>query len=1029
MRSNCFRHILCSFAVVLCLASIAGAQTGATGSVEGLVTDSSGGVLPGVMVTVRNMDTNVTREVVTEDSGRYRASALQPGRYEVAATLSGFQARPASNVEVQVGQTAAIDLRMQPAGLAENVTVTAETPVVDTRRTDVSNVVGQQEIENLPMNGRRWDNFVLLSPGVTNDGNFGLVSYRGISGLYNNNMVDGVDNNQAFFSEARGRTRIAYAVSQVAIKEFQVGVSNMSAEFGRAAGGTVNAVTKSGTNRLSGEGFYFLRDKAFQAINPKVPLVNGEKPDERRQQFGFALGGPVRKDKVFFFGNYDQQLRNFPVFATPSQANFLTSACTAPAANCAATLAFFQSVNILTPREGNNKVGLGKVDVTVNSSNTLSLSVNSHRWRSPNGVQTQPTINLAESMNGTDIVTSDFFIGSLNTIVSQRTLNELRVQIGRDYEEQQPNSTGPGTTVTGGIGFGMPNFLPRFAYPHEQRYELLDAITYYRGGHNIKTGVDLNYVKENLKNLFNGGGVYSYTGFNTMALDCPKGSSGCVPASTAPVGQHYSTYAQAFDLNGLGGELAFNQLNSNFYIQDSWRFSNELLLNLGLRYEYQYVPQPSDVKVANVVFAGNPAYPLTQHFAQDKNNWGPRLGVTYDFGGRHDTIVRAGYGVFYGLTSNSAVANALTNNAVNQATYSLTPSSAGAPVYPNVLTAPPTAPGTKPDLNVLSANVQRPTIQMADLTFERQITASTTLSASYLYSRGTNLPIFIDTNFNAPNAQVTYILEGQNMGTFPFYRGTRPDANVNRILTLRSIVESRYNALVLQANKRFSGGLLFNAHYTLGKSTDNGQNSTTFFASFNQSYDPLNPTLAMQAPSDFDRRHRFVGSAYYRPDYFRGVGVSLIVTLESGLPITANISGSIPAATGAVNTATTNGSGGANLAPWLGRNTERHVLVDGNLIGNGRRTVDLRASKQFGIGGGRKVEALWEVFNLFNWVNYTGASTTAFNVSASPAAAYDPATNIATVNLTRNTGFLVPTTIGNTLYGMRDMQIGLKVSW
>jgi hypothetical protein len=208
------------------------------------VTDATGGVLPGVTVTIRNMDTNVTRETVTEGNGRYRAAALQPGRYEVSATLSGFQVQPASNIEVQIGQTAPVDLKMHPAGIAETVTVSGEAPVIDTRRTDVSNVIGEQALENLPVTGRRWDNFVLLSPGVTNDGNFGLVSYRGISGLYNNNMVDGIDNNQAFFSEARGRTRIAYSISESAIKEFQVGVSNMSAEFGRSAGGTVNAVTK-----------------------------------------------------------------------------------------------------------------------------------------------------------------------------------------------------------------------------------------------------------------------------------------------------------------------------------------------------------------------------------------------------------------------------------------------------------------------------------------------------------------------------------------------------------------------------------------------------------------------------------------------------------------------------------------------------------------------------------------------------------------------------------------------------------------
>src|SRR5438105_9140344 len=248
----------CTVAAVCALCALpAAAQTAATGNIEGVVTDPTGGVLPGVTVTVRNRDTNVSRDVVTDGEGRYRAGALRPGSYDVSATLSGFQAAPVSNINVFVGQTAAIDVKMRPAGVQQTVNVIAEAPVVDTRRSDVSNVISQTQLENLPVVGRRWDNFVLLSPGVTNDGNFGLVSYRGISGLYNNNMVDGVDNNQAFFSEARGRTRTSYSVSQASIKEFQVGISNFSAEFGRAAGGSVNAVTKSGTNTTRGEGFYY----------------------------------------------------------------------------------------------------------------------------------------------------------------------------------------------------------------------------------------------------------------------------------------------------------------------------------------------------------------------------------------------------------------------------------------------------------------------------------------------------------------------------------------------------------------------------------------------------------------------------------------------------------------------------------------------------------------------------------------------------------------------------------------------------
>jgi hypothetical protein len=1019
MRKWC-QTVLAAIAIVLAPGlRNAVAQTAATGNVEGQVTDSSGGVLPGVTVTVRNMDTNVSRDIVTDSNGRYRAVALQPGRYEVTAALSGFDAKPMSGITVQVGQTAAIDLRMHPAGVAETVNVLAESPVIDTRRTDVSNVIGEQAIENLPITGRRWDNFVLLSPGVTNDGNFGLVSYRGISGLYNNNMVDGVDNNQAFFSEARGRTRIAYAISESSIKEFQVGVSNMSAEFGKAAGGSVNAVTKSGGNTLNGEGFYFFRDKALQTRNPLITLPGDPtaKPDERRQQFGAAVGGPIMKDKAFFFVDYDQQVRNFPVFAAPSAANFYTGACTAPAANCASSLAFFQSQGVLNPRSGDNKVGLGKVDVTLNTANTLSLSLNSHRWNSPNGVQTQPVVSVAQSQNGSDLVTTDFFVGSLNSILSQRWLNEFRTQVGRDYEEQQPNGLPPSTTVTGGINFGMPNFLPRPAYPHEQRYEFLDSLTYYRGSHSIKFGADINYVKELLINLFNGGGTFAYTNLSNIALDCPIGSAGCAAAdSGATTGRHYGTFTQAFDLTGLNGKLAFNQLVQSYYVQDTWRASNELLFNLGLRWDYQQLPEPGSIAVDNVTFSGNPAYPLTTHFDQDKNNFGPRLGATYDFGGKHDTVIRFGYGVFYGLTSNSAVANAITNNGISQVSYTFTPTSPGAPAYPTTFASVPSGSGSKPNINEFAAGLQRPTIQMVDLTLEQRVANDVTVSASYLYSHGANLPIFRDINFSPANSQVSYVLDGATVGTYPLYRAPRPDANAGSILLLDPAVKSKYNALVLQANKQFSSGLMFNGNYTLSKAVDNGQESTTFFSGFGETYDPLNLGVADgETTSTFDRRHRFVGSVYYRPAFLWGFGVSAIMTLESGLPISENISGSLSAAVGATTSSSTNGSGGAFFAPFVGRNADRQP---------GRKTVDLRVSKDIGLGGAMHAEVLLEVFNLFNTINYTGASATAFGVGSST---YDPAANIATVTLTHNSGFLKPTTIGNTLYGMREAQIGLKL--
>ena len=412
---------LAALAVAVAALSVpAFAQTAATGNIEGVVTDATGAVLPGVAVIVRNIETNVTREAVTDEGGRYRAAALQPGTYEIVVTLAGFEAKPITNIAVLVGQTQPVDFKMRPAGVSETVTVSGETPVIDLTRTDVSSVVGERAIANLPINGRRWENFVLLTPGVTNDGGFGLVSYRGVSGLYNNNTIDGVDNNQAFFSEARGRTRAWSSVSQSAIREFQVGVSNFSAEFGRAAGGTVNAVTRSGTNTSRGEGFYFIRDDVFMAPEPTaVPPPGRRVPEERRQQFGVAAGGPIKQDKLFYFVNYDQQLRNFPGYARASVDTFFTSACTAP--GCASTVDYLRSLEGYFDREGNNRIFLGKIDAPLSNKHNLTAQYNLHRWNSENGVQTQPILSgNSNSANGTDKVKTDFAVVSFNSVPSSR---------------------------------------------------------------------------------------------------------------------------------------------------------------------------------------------------------------------------------------------------------------------------------------------------------------------------------------------------------------------------------------------------------------------------------------------------------------------------------------------------------------------------------------------------------------------------------------------------------------------------------
>ena len=1008
--------LVCGLVVALIGSQMVSAQTQATGTIEGLIRDERGAVITGAKVSARHLGTNALREVLTDASGRYRIVFLPPGSYEVTAEMPGFATVTQSGITVLVGGTATVDLTLKVAPVAETVTVTAEAPIVEPERTEFTSVVNESAVHNLPINGRRWENFVLLTPGVNPDGTFGLVSYRSISGLYNNNTVDGADNNQAFFSEARGRTRVVYTTSLSSIKEFQVGLSNFSAEFGRAAGGTVNAVTKSGTNEFHGEAFYFLRDDAIMAREPFQPL----EPEERRQQFGFSLGGPFIKDKLFYFGTYDQQVRNFPYFVTPSSPTFLTSPCTAP--GCAATIQFFQSLQRFVPRKAHNNVAFFKIDWVISPRHTFTGQYNWHRWRSPNGIRTAPIQFAAESDNGFDGVKTDFLLFRLSSALSNTLAHETRFQYGRDFEFQRPNAPGPSTTVTGGISFGMPSFLPRPAFPDEKRFQWVENISLIRGRHNLKAGLDINYVRDLQINLFQGGGVYSYDGLNQIAQDCPKGAVGCIPLDDGPrTRRHYRFYVQAFDLRGLTGEQAgrvfFTTTDYNFYVQDRYRAHPHLTLDFGVRYEFQKLPQPE---------RGNPAFPQTERFNQDTNNFGPRVGIAWDIGGHHTTVLRAGYGLYYGRTSNSAIANALTNNGKVIASFFFTPTTPGAPLYPDVFSAPPAGPGSAPDIQFFSSDYARPLVHMAELSFEREILRDLSVSASYLFSRGQRLPSFRDLNLNPPRERVVFILpDGTVTPPLPFFTGSRPVAGVGRIIISESVVKSSYNAFVLQVTQRMRHGVQFNANLTIAKAIDDGQTSATFFGG-NQLFNTFD-RRSERALSNFDIRKRFVTSFVWEPRLqglasptaravLNGWRFSGIVTASDGVPVTGVISGSLSAATGATVTTSPNGSGGSTRVPFLARNSFR---------GSGFANVDFRIARDIKVTEGTRFEIIWEAFNLFNRVNFTSFSTIQYRIASSGV---DPS-GVRQVRLAPDPGFLRPRAASTTLWGPREFQLAIKFHW
>src|SRR5437899_5980266 len=323
------------------------AQSTTDGEIAGTVTDTSGAAVPNASVTVTNKGTNLSQGVATDESGYFRAAKLQPGSYTMKVEAPGLASFTAENVIVQIGSVTEVPAKLNVASAGATVIVSAELPQVNTTSAEFAPTLDQTAINNLPINNGRWSSFALLTPGAVNDASgFGLISFRGMSTLLNNSTVDGGDNNQAFFSEERGRTRIGYTIPKAAVQEFQVNTSNYSAEYGRAAGAVVNTVTKSGTNQYHGEVYFYDRDNSWGAINPFTTLTTQTSPGvfttspyaptDVRKMYGFGLGGPIKKDKIFFFFAFDRYDRNFPgtakatspaaFFAAPSAATINTLA-------------------------------------------------------------------------------------------------------------------------------------------------------------------------------------------------------------------------------------------------------------------------------------------------------------------------------------------------------------------------------------------------------------------------------------------------------------------------------------------------------------------------------------------------------------------------------------------------------------------------------------------------------------------------------------------------------------------------------
>ncbi len=914
-------RVLYAVLLSLVLASPGFAQSQAiNGTIEGTVVDDEGGVVPGVTVTITNLDTGESRALVTNDDGNYRAPLLSLGRYRVAAELSGFKKFEQSGIQLSAGQTAVVKIQLGVGNISEVISVTADAPVVDLGKIDQGRTLNAREIKELPLTSRNPYNFALLEPGVSGfeTQEFGVPRLTANGAIVRvNYQIDGNDNTQ---KDRAGLRQMP--MSEVMIREVKVVTTGYAPEFGQTMGIVYNAITPSGTNVFHGDGSYRLQRKPFVSL-PFFARTNVKPPTEVNV-FTISSGGPLAKDRTWYYGGFENTRRDLSggrVITIPGAAQ--------------------QQLGLnepgYMPSGLNTKFAIGKLDHELASNHRLSVRYiffDNFITDNINGgnISVQRATDFTDRQHST--------AGQLVSTLGSRVLNELRMQYATRRQARVPGSqagTGPAILISAGnIEFGAPlgttNDAAGFGFT-EKIGQLIDNLTLLAGNHGVKVGASVQFVKDTRTQpqyeLYTFPDISSYL---------------TAKAGTAPLG--YINLQQFFgDPN-----LAYNTRMYAAFVQDDWRVSPSVKVLFGVRYDL-YTPPDADP---------NAPIESSRTFLTDKNNVQPRGGFVWTLGESRRTVIRGNTGLMYDQPLNAVYEQALLLDGTSRrGAVVVTPAQAGAPRFPAVLSAGTPNPAANawtvdPDFRI--ARMWQNNVQV-----ERAIAEKYSLSVGFTYSRGSNLPVV--TNINVTNP-IGALPDGRPVYSSTRSASTRLDNRFNAIYATQAIGDSTYKALMAQFGRRFAGGVQFDFAYTLAKSEDTAPvTSALTVQGDNGRSDPSNLERD-RGPNVFDQRHTFIGSLVAQPSVSGdGIGATLLnhnsfgvaLLMASGIPVNLRS-----------NRDLNNDTISADRPLGVERNSYRLPA---------RYNVDFRYARQIPLSGRTRAEVTAELKNLFNRVQWSGATS------------------------------------------------------